>query len=140
MLILYDWQGLTLLPNSLYGKPTGIGIDKGHALAPLEPSLKVRLFTGFRVITLRDNEGRLAKDTYELIAGSLRHLPQDSSTVSLYLAAASLARVLGFPDWEKHLLTAETLAAEEQRLKMSGVTRLMPDKPTTKKNPSSETR
>lgn len=136
VLILYDWQGLTLLPNSLYGKMTGIGIDKGHGLAPLESSLEVRLFTGFRVITLRENEGPLAKDTYALIAGSLRHLPQDSSTISLYLAAASFARVLGFPDWEKHLALAQTLASEEQRVKMSRVIEGIRELPVKKYMPT----
>jgi 4-amino-4-deoxy-L-arabinose transferase-like glycosyltransferase len=124
VLILYHRAELCLTPQSLYGRflplasrPEYISIRHRE----IGPFLSVTSFTGFHVLTLKEKGHNTARDAYTLLSTSLSQLPADSSVIDLYLALAGLARVLGFPDWEKHLVSAETLATEEQRLKMSGV-------------------
>ncbi len=124
VLILYHRAELCLTPQSLYGRflppasrPEYFSIRQRE----IGPFLSVTSFTGFHVLTLKEKGHNTARDAYTLLSTSLSQLPADSSVIDLYLALAGLARVLGFPDWEKHLVSAETLATEEQRLKMSGV-------------------
>jgi hypothetical protein len=140
VLILYHRAELCLTPRSLYGRllppdsrPEYFSIRHSET----DPVVSVASFTGFHVLSLKEKNHSTAEDAYHLLSASLSLLPRGSSVIDLHLALAGLARVLGLPDWEKHLLTSETLASEEQRVKMSGVSRRIRDMPTAKKNPSS---
>ncbi len=112
VLILFQWRAYYLTPYSQYplvlsGNPT-ITPAEYHKIAQ-DPQLKVTEFTGFSVIQLKNNTNNLEQDIYTIITRLLLHLPPDSSQVELHLAAARLARDLGFPDWQKQLVLAESL-------------------------------
>jgi hypothetical protein len=141
VLILYHRAELCLTPRSLYcrclppaSKPEYFTLRPSGT----DPRLSVTAFTGFQVVTLKEKGHDTAGDTYTLLSASLSRLPADSSLIDLHLASAGLARILGLPQWEKHLVSAEALATEEQRLKMSGITRVIQDTPPAGKNHGSQ--
>lgn len=112
VLVLFQWRAYYLTPYSQYpivlsGNPM-IKPAEYHKIAQ-DPQLKVTEFTGFSVIQLKNNTNNLEQDTYTIITRLLLHLPPDSSLVELHLAAARLARDLGFSGWQKHLARAESL-------------------------------
>jgi hypothetical protein len=140
VLILYHRAEWCLTSQSLYCRCLPPASRPEYfTLRPAEADdrISVTSFTGFHVLSLKEKNHSTAEDAYDLLSASLSLLPRGSSVIDLHLALAGLARVLGLPDWEKHLLTSETLASEEQRVKMSGVSRRIRDMPTAKKNPSS---
>jgi 4-amino-4-deoxy-L-arabinose transferase-like glycosyltransferase len=141
VLILYHRAEPCLTPRSLYCRflpPEHRPEYISKRLLELDSTLSIRAFAGFHVITLKQRTINTAGDAYTLLSKTISRLPGDPSVIDLYLALAGLARVLSLPEWEKHLLTAETFAAEDQRLKMSGVSRLIRDTPAIKRNPSSD--
>jgi 4-amino-4-deoxy-L-arabinose transferase-like glycosyltransferase len=135
VLILYHRADLCLTLRSLYCRflPQERRSDyiSKDALA-LDPLLSVSAFAGFHVITLKQRTFNTGVDAYTLLSRTISRLPGGQSIIDLYLALAGLARVLGLPEWEKHLISAETIATSEQRLKMSGVTRMIRDMPAPK--------
>ena len=75
-----------------------------------DPLLEVKEFTGFSVVRLKKRNGDFNQDTYAVINRLLMHFPDNATTVELHLAAAGLARMLGFPDWKNHIIKAEKSA------------------------------
>ena len=141
VLILYYRAELCLTPQSLYCRCLPPASRPEHfSIRPseIDPPLSITSFTGFHVLTLKEKGKNTAEDAYALLSASLHWFPDDSSIIHLYLASAGLARALGYPQWEKHLISAETIANDDQRSRMSGVTRVIRDMPATRKNPGSE--
>jgi hypothetical protein len=95
------------------------GIDYGKIDS--DPSLSITKFTGLSVVALKERTNHFAQDTYTIMRRLLLHFPQDSSVIDLHLASASLAHVLGYQNWENHLLEAEELATGENRAKVQGI-------------------
>jgi 4-amino-4-deoxy-L-arabinose transferase-like glycosyltransferase len=130
VLILYHRAELCLTARSLYcrclppaARPEYFTFRPGGA----DDRISVTSFTGFQVVSLKKKGEERARDTYILLSASLLRLPGDSSITDLHLASAGLARVLGLPDWESHLISAEAAATDEQRSKMSGITKRVRD-------------
>jgi hypothetical protein len=130
-----------LTPQSLYCRclppasmPEYFTLHPGET----DPRLSVTAFTGFQVVTLKEKGHDTAGDAYTLLSASLSRLPGSSSLIDLHLASAGLARVMGYPQWEKHLVTAVALATEQQRLKISGITRIIRDTPPAGENHGSQ--
>jgi hypothetical protein len=130
VLILYFRPELCLTPHALYCRCLPPASRPEHfSIRPeeIDPLLSVTSFTGFHVVTLKQKGPNTAEDAYDLLSASSSRFSGDSSVIDLYLAAAGLARVLGFPQWEKHLMSAASVATDEQRSKMSDVARIIRD-------------
>jgi hypothetical protein len=130
VLILHHRAEWCLTPRSLYCKCLPPASRPEHfALRPGETGelLHVTSFTGFQVLTLKQKGKDTAQSAYTLLSTSLSRLPGDSSVIDLHLASAGLARTLGLPDWEKHLISAESIATDEQRSKMAGIAQKVRD-------------
>jgi 4-amino-4-deoxy-L-arabinose transferase-like glycosyltransferase len=141
VLILHHRAEWCLTPQSLYCRclpPTSM--PEYFSLRPRvpDPRLSITAFTGFQIVTLKEKGPHTAGDAYTLISESLSRLPANSSLIDLHLASAGLARVLGLPQWEKHLASPQALSTEGQRLKMSGAIRVIEDMPPMKETPDSE--
>ncbi|RLI67444.1 hypothetical protein DRO91_10210 [Candidatus Heimdallarchaeota archaeon] len=122
--LLFQWREYYLTPHSQYPimsvpAPHMKNIDYGKIRR--EPLLAVTEFTGFSVIKLKKSTNNLAMDTYAIISRMLLYLPQDSSLVELQLAAASLARILGYPHWQNHLVQATKLVNDYNRSKVKNI-------------------
>jgi hypothetical protein len=142
VLILYYRTELCLTPQSLYcrclppaSRPESFSIAPGE----IHPRISVTSFSGFHVLALKEKGHNTAEDAYTLLNASVRRFSGGSSAIDLHLATATLARALGFPQWEKHLVSAEALATEEQRVKMLGVTRLIRHMNAMREIPDSHT-
>jgi hypothetical protein len=126
VLILYHRAELCLTPKSLYCRllpPKSRPDYISESLTGIDSLLSITTFAGFHVITLKEGTHHTASDTYTLLSKTIPKLPSDSSVIEIHLACAGLARALGLPGWEKHLLSAEALASDEQRSKVSEVDR-----------------
>jgi 4-amino-4-deoxy-L-arabinose transferase-like glycosyltransferase len=115
--VLFVYRNFLLTPGSPYPvmpTPGGAEID----LAPIshDPELATQSFTSFLVVRLKSPTGNSAADTLRLFQLILGHLKEDSSTVHIHLAVASLARVLGEEGLgEDHLNLAVKLAPPEHQ-------------------------
>lgn len=120
VVILFQHHEYYLTGNSKY--PFSFGralIDFGKI--GQDPFLQVAEFNGFCVIRLKENSNTFIRDAYEVINRLLLHLPQNSSIVEMYLAAAGLASICGLNHWQNHLNKAERLAGEQYRSKVTGM-------------------
>lgn len=116
VLILFQWREIFLTSKSEYpltNLPSQHMKPINYQKIGDDPVLQVANFTGFSLIRLKEPTYDFIKDSYTIIERLLSHLPQDSTIVELYLAAAALAYRKGNKKWHDHIESAEKLCNPE---------------------------
>ena len=129
VVVIFKWREYKLTPASHYPimpLPAELSKNIDYKKIAMDPLLDVTEFTGFSIIRLKNKTQNLAQDTYSIVSRLLRHLPENSSLVELYLAGGGLAHALGLGQWENHLARARALAGKAHRNKVNSITSRIP--------------